>query len=140
MKSYSIGQVIFVVFSKKNSVSPMQISEIITKKTLSGEVTTYMLRGGHVDNVVEVALDNIEGEIFDSAELARSTLTARAASHINKIIDIALSKSKEWYGVNMKTVTNSDFDNMLSVGDQTSSVSVTMPDGTVASVKMPDNV
>jgi hypothetical protein len=45
---YSIGQVLFVVLNKKSQIYPMQVIEIITKKTLQGECsyhTDLMCRG-----------------------------------------------------------------------------------------------
>ena len=42
--NYSVGQILFVVLNKKGQVYPMQVIEEIRKKTLKGEVTTYVLQ------------------------------------------------------------------------------------------------
>lgn len=144
--NYSIGQVLFAVLNKKNQVYPMQVVEIITKKTLQGEDVQYLLQGGS-DRSTTVLLDQVDGELFDSAEVARKTLTSRATKQINKLIDLAIAKSKEWY-----PSADSHEPQMLhdlpdfkhSVDMVTSepvaieqSATVTLPDGTVAKIKMP---
>ena len=95
--TYAIGQILFVVLNKKNQIYPMQIVEVITKKTLKGEETRYSLQAGSDKNTT-VMLDQVDGEVFDSSEKAKSVLTKRATHQIQKLIDNAVTKSKEWYG------------------------------------------
>lgn len=139
---YSIGQVLFVVLSKKSQVYPMQVVETITKKTLQGEQVSYVLQAG-ADKESRVMLDSIEGEIFSSSEKARSTLISRATSQINKLIEVAMSKSSEWYGQNDQPQTIKDLPDLMakttsSSPPQEEEVSmVTMPDGSVVKVKLP---
>lgn len=141
---YNIGQVLFVVLSKKNQVYPMQVTEVITKKTLKGEEVSYLLQAG--SDGTSIMLDRIDGEIFDSADAARKTLVHRATQQINKLVDLAVKKSTEWYQtvrptpeVEVKTIQDlPDFD--AEVDDIERSVtesSVVLPDGTVAKVKLP---
>jgi hypothetical protein len=136
---FSIGQVLFVVLSKKNQVYPMQVVETITKRTLRGEEITYMLQAGP-SSETRVPLDKVEGEVFDTAEKARQTLVYRATSQINKLIDTAISKSSEWYGaVESSPQTISDLPDLMTklpVKEEDTSL-VTMPDGSVVKVKMP---
>ena len=93
---YSIGQVLFVVLSKKGQVYPMQVVEVITKRTLRGEEIQYALRAG-ADPKETVMLDKVDGEVFATPEEARRTLTQRAASQIQRLVDAAVSKADEWY-------------------------------------------
>lgn len=137
---YSIGQVLFVVLSKKSQVYPMQVVETITKKTLQGEQVTYVLQAGS-DKESRVMLDSIEGEIFSSSEKARQTLIMRATSQINKLIEVAVSKSSEWYSHTEQPQTIKDLPDLMakslpsSQEEETSMV--TMPDGSVVKVKLP---
>lgn len=94
--SYRVGQVLYVVLRKEPNVYPMQVVEEITKKTLEGEVTSYMLRAG-ADPTKVLAINDIDGEIFDSADTARKTLNERVAASISARVDQAISKAKEWY-------------------------------------------
>ena len=138
---YTIGQVLFVVLSKKNQVYPMQVVETITKRTLRGEEVSYVLQAGS-DRTSKVTLDTVDGEIFDSAEKARNTLTQRATLQINKLIDIALSKSSEWYGLDQQPQTINDLPDLLPIpvkrDEDVEDVSmVAMPDGSIVKVKLP---
>jgi hypothetical protein len=149
-KSYSMGQVVYVALNKKNQVYPMQITEMIIKKTLAGEEIKYMLRAGS-DSSTTISIDKIDGEIFESSEKARSTLIKRATLHVNKIVDAAISKSKEWYGqndsgsepesisdlpeLNVRNKEDQIFENEIE--NEVEIKSVVLADGTVAKVRMP---
>jgi len=158
---YAIGQVLFVVLSKKNQVYPMQVVEVITKKMLNGEEVSYVLQAG-ADKATKITLDQVEGEVFDTHEKARKTLTQRATAQVNKLIDIAISKAGEWYGapaaappLQVKEVPRmiQDLPDLMSKQEQQQqqpqhplqltpqrheSTMVTMPDGSVVRVKMPE--
>jgi hypothetical protein len=118
----------------------MQVVETITKKTLQGEQVTYVLQAGS-DKESRVMLDSIEGEIFSSSEKARQTLIMRATSQINKLIEVAVSKSSEWYSHTEQPQTIKDLPDLMakslpsSQEEETSMV--TMPDGSVVKVKLP---
>jgi len=94
--SYKVGQVLFVVLRKEAKVYPMQVVEEITKKTLEGEVKTYMVRAGAKSEDV-LSVSDIDGEIFDSATKAKSTLIERSTSVVTQRIEMAVAKAKEWY-------------------------------------------
>lgn len=141
---YSIGQILFVVLNKKNQIYPMQVIEIITKKTLRGEEVQYLLQGG-ADRTSTILLNQVDGEVFDSSEKARKTLVDRAVKQVNKLIDIAVAKSREWYPSMENTEPKEiddlpDFNPDHSISDkanQDDSTTVVLPDGTVAKIKLP---
>lgn len=140
---YTIGQVLFVVLTKKNQVYPMQVVETITKRTLRGEEISYVLQAGS-DRTSKVTLDTVDGEIFDSAEKARNTLVQRATLQINKLIDAAVSKSSEWYGLDQQPQSIKDLPDLLpnpvkkdEIVDGDDVSIVTMPDGSVVKVRLP---
>lgn len=130
---YTIGHIVFVVLSKKNQVYPMQVAEIITKKTLLGEETSYILQAGS-DKTSKVSMDQIDGEVFESHEKARHTLIARATAQINRLIDAAVAKSTEWYGNTPKIIDEHYTDKITDELVET----VVMPDGTIAKVRLPN--
>lgn len=103
--SYSVGQVLYVVLRKEPNVYPMQVVEEITKKTLDGEVTTYMLRAGSDPSKV-LALNDIDGEVFDSSDNARKTLIERVSQSINHRVEQAITKAKEWYPSGFERASN----------------------------------
>lgn len=138
MNNYEVGQILFVVLNKKNQVYPMQVIEEITKKTLKGEVKTYVLQGGSDPNST-VVLDQIDGEVFDSSEEVRRVLLARATSQINKLVSAAVAKSKDWYlGAGTENVLSDlkkpDLPQQVQ-GIEDEELTVTLPDGTKARLK-----
>jgi len=149
-KTYAIGQILFVVLNKKNQVYPMQIIEIITKKTMNGEDVRYLLQAG-AEKESNVFLDQIDGEVFDSAEEAKSTLIQRASNQISKLVLAALQKSKEWYKSNSDSDEDKHHEPQMiqdlpdlsqksrdSVReDQDGFASVMMSDGSLAKIKLP---
>ena len=95
MTQYKIGQVLFVVLKKENRVVPFQIVEELVKRTLEGEIVTYMARLGSSSE--HIAIVDIDGDIYESADKLRKVLVDRATTSLNKIIDNAIQKSREWY-------------------------------------------
>ena len=93
---YTVGQVLYVVLKKESRIYPMQVVEEITKKTLEGELTSYMVRGG-TDPKAQLLITDVDGEIFDSAEKAKSELIERATASIGRLIAHAVQKAGEWY-------------------------------------------
>jgi hypothetical protein len=139
--NYQIGQVLFVVLAKKNQVYPMQVIETITKRTLSGEEINYILQAGQ-DKSSKVSLDQVDGEIFETADKARRTLIQRATSQITKLVEVAVNKAGEWYGVTEQSPqTINDLPDLMAKPpapqiEEDASL-VTMPDGSVVKVKLP---
>lgn len=145
---YVIGQVLFVVLSKKNQVYPMQVIEVITKKTLNGEEISYVLQAGS-DKDNKVTLSQVDGEVFNTAEDAKRTLVQRATSQIIKLVDAATRKAGEWYGFSESQVDSSpqtiqDLPEFMlkktpaQSPAQDASTSVVMPDGSVVNIKLPE--
>lgn len=121
--SYVVGQVLYVVLRKEARVYPMQVVEEITKKTLEGEVTTHMVRAGiNVDKVL--AITEIDGEVFDSAEKAKNVLIERASNAISSRVDDAIAKAKEWYPTGTEHVSD---DPMTLIRKVTTVSGVTAP-------------
>lgn len=94
--NYKVGQVLYVILRKEASIYPMQVVEEITKKTLEGELTTYMVRAGADPNKV-LPINDIDGEVFDSAEKAKKTLIDRVSNSITLRVERAVAKAREWY-------------------------------------------
>lgn len=97
----NVGQIVYVIPEKQTAVHPMLVDEEIIKRTLlNNEISTdidYSLRQGGA-SLKHWHLSNIQGEVFESAEHARSVMIDRATRSINKHIEIAMSKAAEWFG------------------------------------------
>ena len=96
MTTYRVGQVLYVVLRKEARIYPMQVVEEVTKKTLEGTATTYLVRGGpNADAAIPIG--EVDGEIFDSAAKVQKTLLERANNGINERVQNAVTKAQEWY-------------------------------------------
>jgi hypothetical protein len=143
---YTVGQVLYFILSKKNQVYPMQIVEIITKRTLTGEDISYVLQAGP-EKESKVTFDQVDGEVFESPDLLRRTLVSRATDQVNKLVDSALSKSTDWYGTlkeSPQTIQNlPDFvvkteqPQPAQSHPEEDESTVTLPDGSVVRVRLP---
>lgn len=110
MKQYMVGQILYVIPDQQAIVYPMQITEEITKRTLTptGEIVVevdYLLYAGG-KNPKYTNLSLVKGEIFESAEAARNILILRATQSINKHIETAIKKAENWYGVTEANVSD----------------------------------
>ena len=141
---YQIGQILFVVLNSKQQIFPMQVVEMVTKKTLQGEEVKYCLQAGS-DKTTKIMLDQLDGEVFTSAEEAKSTLVERATLQIYALIDAAQKKAKTWYD-NSHTIQESKipepkiaFIDEQKVEKEDSDHTVMLPDGQIARVRFTPN-
>ena len=166
--NYKVGQILFVILRKEAKVYPVQVVKEVTEKTLDGEVKSYMVRAGAKPEDV-LGLDALDGEVFDSAVTARTTLIDRATSNISQRIDLAAQKAKEWYPAGFEQAVDdplaavrkaaapkpppkrkgaevealaSELAQEAAAADTEASI-VTLPDGTkarIGSIKLPDSM
>ena len=127
-RAYRVGQVLFVLTNKDTRIYPVQITEEIIKRTVSGESVSYMVRVGKTGKVAN--LSEIDGEIYEEVDRLREVLTKRVINMINGIIDNALLKSSEWY--EQPEVLSP----IIEQNHEDDKVVVTLPDGKVANLKI----
>lgn len=138
--SYKVGQILYIVPSRQTSVYPMQVSEEITRKTLNGTETEYVLVAGGTDQKF-ISHKDIQGEIFETAEQACTILTERATRSIAKLIESAQKKAKEWYpslNRELSDFTLKDKYDLEKNKKSSQETTITLEDGTVARLKLPD--
>jgi hypothetical protein len=153
---YTVGQVLFFILNKKSQVYPMQVVEVITKKTLAGEEVSYILQAGP-EKETKLTFDQVDGEVFESPEILRQTLIQRATAQVNKLVDSSLDKSNVWYAGSKSRVVPQTIQNLPDfvtrndsspqqspslnrknvVEDHEDDSTVTMPDGSLVRVKLP---
>jgi hypothetical protein len=133
--AYRVGQILFVVLNKKMQVYPMMVVEEITKRTLQGEEMNYLLQGGP-DPSITIFLNQVDGEIFESADEAKYVLSSRATSQVEKLVDAAVSKAELWYSTKVQEPSTEVIMSLpQSVENKDSDVQVELPDGTIAKLK-----
>jgi len=130
--AYRVGQILFVILNKKMQVYPMMVVEEITKRTMQGEQTSYVLQGGS-DSSSTILLDKVDGEIFESADEAKYVLTSRATSQIESLVDTAVEKAEQWYSEKDKNDIQQVNESTLE--EQKENIEVQLPDGTIAKLK-----
>ena len=85
-------------------------------------------------------LDQLDGEIFTSAEEARSTLVARATEQIYALVSSAEKKAYEWYKSNESAVKMQAIEPKISFNSEqedSEENTIVLPDGQIARIKMP---
>ena len=116
----------------------MMVVEEITKRTIKGEETNYVLQGGS-DPSTTILLNHVEGEVFESADEAKYVLTTRATIQIEKIVDTARSQATAWYTssslVEENTSQEQEIKTLLTSTNEQEVVQVKMSDGSIANLK-----
>ena len=107
-----------------------------------------MLQGGPGTKGV-MRLDEITGEIFDSADVVYKTLISRVTQQIGKVVESAVKKSQEWFEqveVTQQTTKNESvqlptprrqeqLSEPVSTNDSTV---IDLGDGMIAKVRLPE--
>lgn len=134
--SHKIGQIIYVVSKKETRVIPMQIVEEITKKTLAGSETTYLVSAGKSPDDA-MLLDEIDGEIFSSSAECEKSLSQRALRSIQKIITNAVIEAAERFSANDERESSAIVVEPAKTSDEPGDTTeVMMPDGSIVSARI----
>lgn len=111
-QAYNIGQIIYILSNKSQSVIPAIIAEEDTRKVrkLDGivEVVNYKLNIGPKDRQRTMDLSRIDGEVFVSLEDIRSTLVERLTQFVEELVKTTTGQVHSWYGI---TADNQVLDN-----------------------------
>ena len=156
---YEVGNIIFLVSRKAQSVLAAQICEQNVKKTLDGEETTFRVRigTGSTEDMELYDLDRIDADIYGSPEEATKSLYETAKSVIDSLVDDAVEDATKFFDYKKAPVKKSSRSRTKkatpkkapSSSEKTSSdtpskddaLYVTMPDGTQAKLRTPiDNI
>ena len=127
---YKIGQVLYVLLNRETKISPVQVVEEITKRSINGETTTYLVKAGRKAD--PVSLSDIDGQVFDSIETLRTTLHNRVLNTIDTVINTTMKRASEWYPEASPPEQKNP--ELIEVEDQTV---ITLEDGTTAKLRMP---
>jgi len=130
---YQVGQVLYLILNKKQQVIPAQIVEQIVRRTLDGEITLHSVKLPSKDNLYK--LEELDAEVYHSPQDVQEKLRANALTVIEQMVTQAETLAK-------KTFEMPDLPNNVreeaSAGDVTSRTSITLENGTVANVYIPD--
>ena len=151
---HEVGQIIFLVSRKTQSILAAQVCEQNVKKTLDGEETSFRVRiGGGLNDTAEDSLfdlGRIDADIYSSPEEASESLYSAAKSAIDELVDDAVDDASKCFGYQRlptkKTTRSrrkttpkksSPKANPKKKDEDNEATYVTMPDGTKAKLKTP---
>jgi hypothetical protein len=106
--TYELGQIIYVLSSKTQTVVPAVIEEEFLHKKLNGNVVTYKVSIGPPGKRKIVDLDRVDGEVFTSLEEIRNTLVERLTGFVNDLINTTEERTKNWYGSQSPVTSNNE--------------------------------
>lgn len=147
---HSVGDILYVVSNKKRQVLPAQVIEQINRKTLAGEQIQYQVLIAGAQSPVDLDSLSSVGKIFSSLEDVRSSLYRQAEVAITQVLESAASLASEHFAASddgsLQEIDSSDdssddsasMENGESDLPKVKRVKVKLPDGTSASVSMPD--
>ena len=91
MQTYDVGQVIYIVSSRKMQVMPIVIAEEVIRKTLSGQAVTYLVKRDETSKTYD--LTDMQGSIYETINDVKEALVANATQAIFRICEEAQKKS-----------------------------------------------
>lgn len=114
--TYNIGQVIYILSTKTQSVIPAIVTEEDIRKIRKSdgiqELVTYKLCVGPSKSTID--LSRINGDTYSSLEEIRKILTEKMTSYIDDLIGKAQKDVKEWYGINIDSTSGTTIANTIS--------------------------
>jgi len=100
---YNIGQIIYILSNKSQSVVPAIVAEedFRTVKKLDGvhEVVNYKLCIGPKDRQKMVELSRIDGEVYTSLEDIRVHMIKQLTDFVDNLVAVTQTNVQNWYGV-----------------------------------------
>ena len=143
---HSVGDIVYVVSNKKRQVLPAQVIEQINRKTLAGEQIQYQVLIAGAQTPVDLDSLSTIGKIFSSLDEVRVSLHRQAEAAIAQVLEDAVSLASEHFASSddrpEPEFETGDEPASIEAGEsvvpKVKRVKVKLPDGTSASVSMPD--
>jgi hypothetical protein len=102
-RTYNIGQIIYIMSDKNQSVVPAIVAEEDSRKIRKQdgihEVVSYKLCIGPKERPKFVELSRINGEVFESLDAVRETLVGRLTSFVDELVKNTQLNVSNWYGI-----------------------------------------
>ena len=138
---YDVGQVLYAVSHKEMKVIPLRVTERIVRQTLEGEIVTYVAQ--LPDGRVLSDLSKLGGDVYVSLDEVRSQMIVRITDIVDAIVDSSKESAVSAFG-NMGTKssggTHANNDAEPQTQDKKDKSKITLPDGTVANITMPEGM
>jgi hypothetical protein len=96
--SYSIGQVIFVLSNKTQTVLPGIIREEIHYRSLEGDHVSYKIAIGPPTKQRIIDLSSVDGEVYGSLDEIRNVLVGKLTAFVDDLCVTTNDRVSQWYG------------------------------------------
>ncbi len=139
MDSYNVGDVIWVVGTERPGLRVMQVVEEVIKKTLTGEVTTYMVSLPTKGNASKktINLEKVPGDIYTSSEEAKKAMLDNAESAIEKMFEHSQRLADSFFP-QKELETDKTVKNEPTAAEDPNVETITLENGQVARVRIPE--
>jgi hypothetical protein len=94
-KEYEVGKLVYLMCAKNFSIVPALIVEEVVRKTLDSVDISYMINKAGSKEVVN--LDDVKQDIFVNIEDVRRFMYENTRKSVDKMVDSALQKEKEYF-------------------------------------------
>ena len=98
---YDVGHILFLLFERKRQVVPVQVSEQITRKTLSGEKIEYIVTLPN-EKRATTELSSLGSQTFQNIEDAQAHMLESAKLAIDAMVLKTTQLATDAFGVNIK--------------------------------------
>lgn len=105
--SFQIGQVIYVLSNKTQTVLPGIVLEEIYHKRIDGDSVSYKIAIGPSNNRKMVDLTKVAGDVYGSLDEIREVLLSKVTAFVDDLCEQTEMKADEWYGNEQTLFANS---------------------------------
>jgi len=115
--SYQIGQVIFVLSNKTQTVLPGIVREEIHHRSLDGENVSYKIAIGPANKQRIVDLSSVDGEVYGSLDEVREVLIGKLTAFVDDLCSTTNERVNQWYSSGGKPVAQPSTSGRLDPSD-----------------------
>ena len=135
---YKVGQVLYALSTKQMSVIPVQITERIVRETLEGEAVTHVAISATGKEISDIR--KVKAVFYENPDDVRDALISNVTEVIEGIVESAKSKASSTFNVKIENkIEQPPAEGEEADADENKNV-VTLSDGTVANVRMPESL
>lgn len=103
--SFAIGQVIYVLSDKTQTVLPGIVQEEIHHRSIDGEKVSYRVAIGPPNKQRVVDLATVDGEVYGDLNEVRNVLISRLTAFVDDLCNTTDERVSEWYHSTAKAPT-----------------------------------
>ena len=139
---YAVGQVIYLLATKRQKIIPVKVEEQIVRRTIEGEKIEHLVRVPGRDELVN--LKSLDVDPYVSLIEVKEMLHQNAAAAINDLLVTAGNVAEKYFSYSgegdlapIEDIGTASHDDSHIGGDP---VRVQLPSGAVASVKIDESI